>query len=193
MEVVAMNSLNSGRSHIVLDAEAYHLLKLLGQALAAKEQSDLQEVIEKSLQLYSLLLKLCNIDSSQPGSSKTLAAWKEKKAKEIIASKLSEHMSVAEIAKECSLSRSHFSRVFKHNTGLSPKEWLTNSRIQKSQELLLDGFLPLAQVGVECGFSDQSHFTRTFNKCVGMTPGKWRQNKLSARGPFIDCQGMDVD
>jgi len=173
-----MNSLNSGRSHIVLDAEACHLLKLLGQALAAKEQADLHVVIENSLQLYSLLLTLCNIEFSKAGPSTTLAIWKEKKAKEIIASKLSGPMSVAEVAKECSLSRSHFSRVFKHSTGLSPKEWLINSRIQKSQELLLDGFLPLAQIGVECGFSDQSHFTRTFTKFVGMTPGKWRKNNF---------------
>lgn len=186
-----MNSLNSGKKKIVLDAETYHLLELLSQALAAKEKANLQTVIEDSLRLCSLLLALCNISSSSTNSPKALAKWKEEKAKALISSSLSGHISIAEIAKECSLSRSHFSRVFKNNTGLSPRDWLINSRIKKSQELLLDGCLPLAQVGVECGFSDQSHFTRAFNKSVGMTPNQWRQNKRSTEGLFAECRGAD--
>ncbi|MHA6139506.1 helix-turn-helix domain-containing protein [Pseudomonas mohnii] len=179
-----MNSLSSEKNKVILDPETYHLIELLSQELAAKEKADLQIVIENSLRLCALILNLCDVSSSPSSSPKALASWKEKKAKELIDSKLSGHMSIAEVARECSLSRSHFSRAFKNSTGLSPKDWLTNSRIKKSQELLLEGFLPLAQIGVECGFSDQSHFTRAFSKCVGVPPSKWRQSKLSAGGLF---------
>ena len=40
--------------------------------------------------------------------------------------------------------------------------------------------LPLAQVALECGFSDQAHFTKAFAKASGLTPAKWRRCQICA-------------
>ena len=55
-------------------------------------------------------------------------------------------------------SQSYFGRAFKASSGVSPHRWLLDHRIARVQELLLDGELPLVQIALETGFSEQSHF-----------------------------------
>lgn len=107
-----------------------------------------------------------------------LPVWKERKAKQIMLGQMATPVSVTAIAKACSLSRSHFSRAFKHNTGLSPKEWATSMRLKHAQQLMADTTLTLTEISLRCGFADQSHFTRTFHKYTGMPPGAWRDGVL---------------
>jgi len=52
-----------------------------------------------------------------------LSPWQERRAKDLMSSQMDKGLSIARIAAECSLSRSHFSRAFKKNTGLSPRDW----------------------------------------------------------------------
>ena len=55
--------------------------------------------------------------------------------------------------------------------------------------------LPLAEVAVGAGFSDQSHFTRVFSRTVGTSPGTWRRIRLSRRShacnPSALCSNSD--
>ncbi|XXE61468.1 helix-turn-helix transcriptional regulator [Pseudomonas sp. R1-18] len=83
-------------------------------------------------------------------------------------------LSISEVARGCSLSRSHFSRAFKKNTGYSPQDWFLHAKIERSKELLESG-MPITQVSLECGFADQSHFTRTFTRKAGQSPMAWRR------------------
>jgi AraC family transcriptional regulator len=93
--------------------------------------------------------------------------------------------SIAEMAQECRLSPSHFSRAFKLATGVPPYRWLSKRRIERVRGLLLEGELSLVQIAVDCGFVDQSHMTRSFLKFEGCSPGKWRKMRDHLR-PLID-------
>ena len=103
-----------------------------------------------------------------------LAPWQERRAKEFIASNLC-GVSLNDVARECRLSRAHFSRAFHRSVGVPPHNWLIEQRIVLSKEKLRDDRLSLAEVAAECGFSDQSHLTRHFNRIVGVSPGAWRR------------------
>ena len=103
-----------------------------------------------------------------------LAPWQERRAKEVIAANL-DGVSLKELARECRLSRAHFSRAFRRSVGVAPHNWLIEQRIVLSKEKLRDDRLLLADVAAECGFSDQSHFTRHFTRTVGVSPGAWRR------------------
>ncbi|MCY0854617.1 helix-turn-helix transcriptional regulator [Cupriavidus sp. D39] len=48
-------------------------------------------------------------------------------------------------------------------------------RLERARALLRDTALPLAQVAIACGFSDQSHFTHVFSRALGVSPGNWRR------------------
>lgn len=115
-------------------------------------------------------------DAPSEGERLALAPWQERKAKEILAGCLLSRLYIADVAEQCGLSRSHFSRAFKQATGLAPREWALRLRIERARELLANGAAPISQVSQECGFADQSHFCRSFRKLVGCTPKRWRQS-----------------
>jgi AraC family transcriptional regulator len=104
-----------------------------------------------------------------------LAPWQERRSKEIISDRLEGDVSLAELANECRLSRSHFARAFKKTTGQSPHVWLLQRRVQKAKHLLLNSESPISEIALAAGFADQSHLTKVFSKLVGTTPGAWRR------------------
>jgi AraC family transcriptional regulator len=105
-----------------------------------------------------------------------LAPWQEKRAKKLMSEHLAARMKIEEVARACNLSRSHFSRAFKANTGLSPLQWLTNSRLEQAKELLRSGNSAVSDVALACGFCDQSHLTRVFSRHTGSSPSAWRRH-----------------
>ena len=80
------------------------------------------------------------------------------------------NQALAEVAK---LSPSHFARAFKDSQGVAPHRYILECRVKRTQELLATD-LPLSEIAVEVGFSDQSHLTRWFREFVGVTPGSYR-------------------
>jgi AraC-like DNA-binding protein len=105
-----------------------------------------------------------------------LAPWQEKRAKKLMSEHLAARMKIEEVAQARNLSRSHFSRAFKANTGLSPLQWLTNNRLERAKELLRSGNSAVSDVALACGFCDQSHFTRVFRRHTGSSPSAWRRH-----------------
>jgi AraC family transcriptional regulator len=103
-----------------------------------------------------------------------LAPWQERRAKEMIAANLG-GVPVKELARECGLSRFHFSRAFRRSVGVAPHRWLMERRMEVAKEMLRDGRLSISDVVAACGFSDQSHLTRVFTRMVGVSPRAWRR------------------
>jgi AraC-like DNA-binding protein len=104
-----------------------------------------------------------------------LAPWQERRALELLSANLDGHVTLKEIAQQCGLSVSHFSRAFRQTTGLPPHGWLINRRVEVAKSLLRNKQLSLFDVALSSGFVDQSHFTRVFTRAVGLSPGAWRR------------------
>jgi AraC family transcriptional regulator len=104
-----------------------------------------------------------------------LTARQLRHAKELLASNLDGRVPLKQVAQDCGLSVSHFSRAFRRSVGAPPHKWLLARRVEVAKEKLRDARLSLAQVAVACGFSDQSHLTRVFTRMVGVSPGAWRR------------------
>src|SRR5712671_203665 len=112
---------------------------------------------------------------SETSVSTGLARWQLRRACAFIDAHLDGDPSIADLARECRLSASHFARAFRQATGMPPHQWLTKRRVERAKGLLLEGSLDLAQIALVCGFVDQSHLTRVFARCEGHSPGKWRR------------------
>jgi len=119
-------------------------------------------------------------EAAAPAERVALSPWQERRAKELMSSQMDKGLSIARIASECSLSRSHFSRAFKKNTGLSPRDCYLQMRLDKARGLLSDSGLTISQISLDCGFADQSHFTRVFTRVIGVTPFNWRRSMAQA-------------
>lgn len=111
-------------------------------------------------------------------STGQLKSWQLRTATQLMLDRLDTCVSVTEIAQACALSRSHFSRMFKESTRMSPQQWLREQRVMKSRELLKTSTMLLVEIALACGFCDQSHFCRTFVRAEGMTPKAWQQQAV---------------
>lgn len=103
-----------------------------------------------------------------------LSPQRERQIKQLILDRLGESLEVAELARACSLSRSHFSRAFKCSTGLSPQDWIRAQRLARAKLLIQHTDLSLTQISLECGFCDQAHFCHMFTRSEGINPFAWR-------------------
>lgn len=110
-----------------------------------------------------------------------LAPWQVSLATGFMQRNIGRVVSIAEISGLCRLSFSYFVRAFTNTVGIAPYAWFVQQRISQAEHLLASTTLPLAQVALECGFSDQAHFTKAFAKATGLTPARWRHQLLSAR------------
>ncbi len=104
-----------------------------------------------------------------------LAPWQERRAKEVLSANLDGDVPLKQVARECRLSVSHFSRAFRRTIGVAPHHWLLTRRVEVAKEKMRDRRLSLSEVALACGFADQSHLTRVFTGKVGVSPGAWRR------------------
>ncbi|MEM7611831.1 MAG: AraC family transcriptional regulator [Pseudomonadota bacterium] len=96
-----------------------------------------------------------------------------------IESNLSEPILLEDLAAQTAMSTSHFSRVFRQTIGSSPGQYVINYRAEQAAKMLGDPTLPISEVAIRCGFSDQPHLTRVFKKSFGITPRSYRARNAS--------------
>ncbi|THB76417.1 MAG: AraC family transcriptional regulator [Desulfobacteraceae bacterium] len=93
-----------------------------------------------------------------------------------VAAHFSEAISVEDLAKQAALSPSHFSRLFKQTIGQSPMQFVMSYRVEQAKKQLSEKELPLIDIALSCGFSDQAHFSRVFKQFQGVTPSAFRKS-----------------
>lgn len=98
-----------------------------------------------------------------------------------IEANLCEPLQLSAIAKAACMSRFHFARMFREQTGLSPMEYLRMRRIERARQLLHADGQRIGQIASELGFYDQSHFVRWFRRSLGCTPSAYLQDARADR------------
>jgi AraC family transcriptional regulator len=88
-------------------------------------------------------------------------------------------LSLAELAAQAQLSRSHFVQAFRQRTGHAPHQYLLRVRLSHARKLLAqeDQELSLSEIAAACGFSDQAHLSRHFRRAFGTTPAAFRRRQ----------------
>ena len=71
------------------------------------------------------------------------------------------------------LSVSRFSHIFKSAIGKTPLMYITEIRISKAKELLLNTNLTMGEIAELTGFSSQNYFIRVFKKHTGISPKRY--------------------
>jgi AraC family transcriptional regulator len=105
----------------------------------------------------------------------TLARWQANRVFDYMESKLESKLCVDDLAKVVSLSKSHFSRAFRQETGMPPMVYVMLRRIERAKVMMTSTECRLSEVAVACGFADQSHLTRCFRRVVGLPPSRYRR------------------
>ncbi|MCZ8514199.1 response regulator [Paenibacillus filicis] len=95
-------------------------------------------------------------------------------AKAYIDSRLSQEISLEQVAGMVGLTPTYFSALFKKLTNQTFVQYRINKRMEKAKELLSIPHIRIVDVAAEVGYEDYPHFTKTFKKIVGVSPSEYR-------------------
>lgn len=90
-------------------------------------------------------------------------------------------LSIEIICSYLSVSAAYFSTVFKKETGKTFINYLTDYRMDKALELLLEKGEKTYVIAEKVGYSDPNYFSYAFKKQFGRSPSKYKADKLEQR------------
>lgn len=86
-------------------------------------------------------------------------------------------LSLNELAAYTGFSPTHFSALFKQQTGHSPLNYFNILKIQAACRLLTSSEMKINQICYKVGIDDCYYFSRLFRKTMGMSPKQYRENR----------------
>lgn len=95
-------------------------------------------------------------------------------AKSYIDSRLSEDITLDQVAAMVGLTPTYFSSLFKKVTQETFVQYRINKRMMKAKEMLAIPYVRIVDVATDVGYDDYPHFTKTFKKIVGVSPSEYR-------------------
>jgi AraC-like DNA-binding protein len=136
--------------------------------------------------LGNLHTGLCECAMHPHPSKDRFAGWQEQRVRKYIAANLNNKIRLADVARSCGMSCSHFSKLFKNTIGVTLHQWIIDQRISEARRLLRDTSLGIAEIAVATGFADHAHLSRVFSRTTRTTPMAWRRVSRSA-APATPC------
>jgi AraC-like DNA-binding protein len=95
-------------------------------------------------------------------------------AREILARRFRERLTLADVAREISCSPFHLARIFHVEIGLPVHRYLSRLRLRAGLERIEEGERDLTSLALDLGFSSHAHFTDAFRSEFGRPPSRLR-------------------
>jgi AraC-like DNA-binding protein len=83
-------------------------------------------------------------------------------------------LSVENLAREVQITPVHLRKIFRRETGDSPKQFLQAVRLRESTRLLRHSTASIKEVAAACGFASDHYFHLVFREKFGRTPSGYR-------------------
>ena len=96
-------------------------------------------------------------------------------AQRYVQTHVGEKISMEEMAHRLNLNPSHFSRVFKQETGETFVEYVTRTKMERAEELLNQSDLTVAEIAERLGYEHTSYFIKLFRNFSGKSPNEYRR------------------
>jgi AraC-like DNA-binding protein len=141
-------------------------------ALAQRHSGGIQAM------LSTMGLHILSILQGVPKSRRNLRRHIDERiqrAQLLIARRYHETIIVEQLARELHIGYSSFRQAFKAQTGLSPKQYQLQIRLQKAQEFLANTSKSVGEIAEILGFNTAYHLSNQFKKHVGLAPQIWRK------------------
>ncbi len=85
-------------------------------------------------------------------------------------------LSLSDVANYVHLTPFHLSKLFKNITGLSFVAYVSDYRLSKAKDMLVNSDMTVAEISVKSGFNNATTFYRTFKKFTGMSPQEYKNS-----------------
>lgn len=164
------------------------LIKQLGIDLRREFQQQLPRTLYVESVIQVLANHLVRNYSANSVATEDLTAKltpkQQQQAIDYIHDRLTEDITLSELADAVKMSQYRFARAFKQSTGLPPHQYLLSERIDRSKQLLTNTQLPISDISYQLGFASQSHFTATFRRFTSVTPNLYRKQSKESGASF---------
>lgn len=124
--------------------------------------------------LIQLLVHVNRLSVSASAAPETPQDPKIAQVLSYINENLSRELSVDALADQVYLSRYHFMRLFKAQTGSTVHAYVRQKRLLSAARLIREG-VPAGQAAAACGFHDYSVFSRAFRETFGLSPSRLKK------------------
>lgn len=92
----------------------------------------------------------------------------------VVQARLSEPLSLADLAAPAGVSPAHLTRLFRAELGVTASDYLRRSRLERALHLLTRTELPVKEVACEVGIPDLHAFNKVIRRGFGLSPRELR-------------------
>lgn len=105
------------------------------------------------------------------------------RAAALLTDRFKEPFRLPALARECGLSVSRLSHLFREELGKTPGRFVEERRLAHAAHLLRRTPLRVGEIAAECGFADPFYFTNRFRRFHGTSPTRFRERATSSTPP----------
>ncbi|MDT3718749.1 AraC family transcriptional regulator [Pseudomonas oryzihabitans] len=138
------------------------------QLIAFAELTPAQTLAQQAHELTRLLLTTLTAPTEASAFARLLARVEAQPAGD---------WSNADMARLAGVGLTRLHLLFHERFGQTPQAWLTDLRLRQAQRWLGDSRLPIAEIALRVGFSDQAALTRAMTRRQGISPAAWRRSQ----------------
>ena len=121
--------------------------------------------------IVQLLVHVGRLSEAAPARNETSTDPKIRQVLSLINANLDRELTVEQLAESVYMSRYHFMRFFKAQTGSTVHAYIRQKRLTNAARLLREG-VPAAKAAESSGYRDYSAFHRAFRASFGISPGR---------------------
>lgn len=137
-----------------------------------KRQKDPKEYKNITSRLFLELVQF--LSDNKNSAPKTTSAVEQMRL--FIDCRITENLKLSDIARHFSLSVEHTIRVFRKNYGITPHQYILQSKIRLAMIMLKMTGSSVEEIAEKLGFSDLHHFSTQFKKLMDCTPSAYRKS-----------------
>jgi AraC family transcriptional regulator of arabinose operon len=157
-----------------------HVVELFDNAVAVAESGNLSTTTKlfHVSQSVAYLLAFLNYRRREPAQYPPTSQERISQCIRFMKQNLKERIELNELAKLSKFSRSRFIAHFREVTGMTVMGYLTNLRMERARDLLLETDRSVKDIAMEAGYPDPYWFSNAFRCMHGMSPTEYREKNL---------------
>lgn len=124
--------------------------------------------------IIQLLIHISRLSEVEPGEAESSYDPKIQQVLSYINENFRSELCVDELADRVFLSKYHFMRLFKAQTGTTVYAYVRQKRLMNAARLIREG-VPAQKAAADSGFGDYSAFHRAFKESFGTSPGRLKK------------------